>query len=133
MKHICKMTVQEIHLDSFGHMNNATYLQILEQARWDMITERGFGLKDIHHHKKGPVILEVNVKFLKELKLREPIEIHTFPEKMVSKIAKLRQEIRNSNNQLACEAFFTVGFFDLVDRKLISPIPEWNHALGFEP
>ena len=126
------MLVLEIHLDSFGHMNNATYLQIFEQARWDMITERGFGIKEIHELKKGPVILEANVKFLKELKLREPIEIHTFPEKMTSKIGKVRQEIYNSKNQLACEAVFTVGFFDLHERKLISPTPEWNRALGFD-
>ena len=71
------ITVKESHLDTFGHINNATYLQILEEARWNLITERGFGLNYIQQIKQGPVILEVNIKFLKEIGLRENIKITT--------------------------------------------------------
>ena len=38
------LTILEKHLDSFGHVNNATYLHLYEEARWDFITKRGFGL-----------------------------------------------------------------------------------------
>jgi YbgC/YbaW family acyl-CoA thioester hydrolase len=132
MKFVMRLMVQETHLDFLGHMNNATYLEILEQARWEMVTDRGFGIKEIQQQKKGPVILQINIRFLKELMLRESIEIHTTPEKMNSKIGKVKQEIFNSKNELACEAEFTIGFMDLVERKLISASSEWNRALGFE-
>ena len=39
--------ISEAHLDSFGHVNNARYFELLEQARWDLITERGFGIDTI--------------------------------------------------------------------------------------
>jgi len=67
--------IKEHHLDTFGHVNNATYLQLFEQARWDIITEHGYSLEEIHKMKQGPVVLEVNVKFLKELRNRENITI----------------------------------------------------------
>ena len=54
MKFVMKLMVQETHLDFLGHMNNATYLEILEQARWEMITDRGFGIKEIQQQKKDP-------------------------------------------------------------------------------
>ena len=31
-------TILEQHLDTFGHVNNAAYLVLYEEARWDFIT-----------------------------------------------------------------------------------------------
>ncbi len=39
--------IKEHHLDSFGHVNNATYLSLYEEARWESITENGYGLKEV--------------------------------------------------------------------------------------
>ena len=67
----CSMMIKEHHLDTFGHVNNATYLQILEQARWELLNTHGFGLETIQRLQLGPVILECNIKFIRELLLRE--------------------------------------------------------------
>ena len=42
------LIIRESHLDTFGHLNNATYLQLFEEARWDYITNRGFGVWSTH-------------------------------------------------------------------------------------
>ena len=34
------------------------------------------------------------------------------------------------DDTIACEATFSFGLFDMVQRKLISPTPEWNKAIG---
>ena len=52
------IAISEAHLDSFGHLNHARYFELFEQARWDIITERGFGIETINRTKTGPVILE---------------------------------------------------------------------------
>jgi acyl-CoA thioesterase FadM len=44
----------------------------------------------------------------------------------------VKQQIYNSKNELACEAEFTIGFMDLVERKLISASTDWDRALGFD-
>jgi len=121
--------IKEHHLDTFGHVNNATYLQIFEEARWEIITARGYGLPEIMAAKKGPVVLEANIKFLKELKLRDTIQVTFEPIEMNGKIGKCIQRMINSAGEVSCEALFTVGFFDLETRRLILPTEQWLQAV----
>lgn len=127
---VYKLLVRELHLDTFGHMNNATYLAIFEEARWQLITDRGYSLKYIQQVGQGPVILEVNLKFIKELKLREQIEIHTSLVDYPGKVGRLQQQIFNSKGELAADAIFTFALFDTKARKIIEPTAEWKKAVG---
>lgn len=129
---IFEFLVRESHLDSFGHVNNATYLQLFEDARWDLITAKGYGLKEVHDLKIGPVILEVNLKFRRELKNRENVKILTNLLSHEGKISVLRQIMINEKGEQAAIADFTVGLFDLNARKLIDYTPKWRFALGLE-
>lgn len=124
--------ILEHHLDSFGHVNNATYLEIYEEARWDFITKNGYGLKDIHQTKQGPVILEVNLKFIRELKNRESITITTELLEYSGKVGKLLQKILLKDAQVASEAVFVFALFDLKERKIIEPTGPWKKAIGME-
>ncbi len=129
---IYEMIIKEHHLDSFAHVNNAEYLKILEEARWEFIHHNGYGLEEIQKFKKGPVILEVNLKFIKELKLREKIQIQTQCLDFNRKILKLEQKIINNKNEICTLALFTLGFFDLNQRKIIENTPEWIKAIGID-
>ncbi|HTB57736.1 MAG TPA: acyl-CoA thioesterase [Polyangia bacterium] len=124
------LVIREQHLDTFGHVNNAKYLEILEEARWDLITRNGYGLAEVIRRRIGPTILEISLKFQRELKNRQPIVIRTWMDSYAGKIGRVRQEIRDPDGNLFCEALFTIGLFDLDARKLILPTPEWLRALG---
>lgn len=124
--------VSEAHLDSFGHVNHARYFEIFEQARWDLITERGFGIDVIRRTQTGPIILEATVKFLRELVPRESAVIRSELIAYERKIGKFRQQILKADGAVACEAFFTFGLFDMQRRRLIEPTPAWAHAVGVE-
>ena len=128
--HEYPVIIRESHLDTFNHVNNAQYLTLFEEARWQVITERGFGLREIQQSATGPVILEANLKFKRELKLREKITIKTYPPSENGKIATLKQEMIKENGEVACEASFTVAFFDTRARKIIEATPEWRKAIG---
>lgn len=127
-----KVTIKEHHVDSYAHVNNATYLALYEEARWEIITPRGFGFKEIHQRKQGPVILEVNVKFLKEIRLREEITIQTQVVNYKGKIGQMLQQMIKDDGTVASEALFTFGLFDMKERRLIEPTPEWKRALDLE-
>lgn len=127
------MMIRESHIDTFGHVNNATYLQMMEEARWQMITERGYGLDKVRESQQGPVILEVNLKFLHELRLREKINIQTELIEYKGKIGKLRQTVVKEDNEVAADATFVFGLFDLKVRKLIDPTAAWKLAVGLDP
>ena len=125
-----KFLVREVHVDSYGHINNATYLSLYEEARWELITPRGYGFHEIHKLKQGPVIMEVNLKFLKEIRVRETITITTTLLNYTGKVGQLKQEMVKDDGSVASEAIFTFGLFDIKARKLIEATPEWKQALG---
>lgn len=124
--------IRETHLDTFGHMNNATYLTLFEEARWDLITSRGYGIPQIQQLKLGPTILQLSVRFLKEIKLREQIDIQTSASNCLKKIATMHQAMYR-NGELCAEAEFAIGLFDLQERKLVQPTTAWLHAIGYDP
>lgn len=129
-----ELQILEHHLDTFGHVNNAQYLSLYEEARWDFITKNNLGLKEILATKIGPVLLDLQMTFKAELKLREKITI----------VSKARTEMRNKyvmvldqkmikeSGKIASSLSLSVGMMDLEERKLIMPSQEWKKALGIE-
>lgn len=124
------LKIRERHLDTFGHVNNATYLEIFEEARWEIINAKGYDIKKIKQTGLGPVILEVQLRFLKELKLHEAVVIKSSSKDYRGKIGTLRQWIENERGENCCEAEFKIGLFDLGSRKLVEPTPDWLSAIG---
>lgn len=55
-----KKTIIESDLDFYGHVNNARYLSLFEEARWDFATNNGFGFEDIKVSDVGFVVLRAN-------------------------------------------------------------------------
>jgi YbgC/YbaW family acyl-CoA thioester hydrolase len=126
-----EVLIREMHLDSFGHVNNAAYVMLYEEARWDFITKNGFGLDYIQENQTGPVILDLSVRFKRELKNREKIVIKSHASEIISpKIMVLEQSMIKEDGKVASEAKFTVGFFDMKERKLVNAPPEWLRACG---
>ena len=134
MHHIYPVTIRETHIDSLGHVNNAVYLTLFEEARWEWITAGGYGVAQIREYQQSPIILDVTVKFLREVHLREQVTIESRLISYEGKIAKLEQDmirtLPDGGKQACCTAVFTMGFFDLQTRKLIAPTPRWKAALG---
>ncbi|MEO5668200.1 MAG: acyl-CoA thioesterase [Bdellovibrionota bacterium] len=124
------IVIREHHLDSYGHVNNAMYLTLLEEARWEFITAGGYGYHTVHHNKKGPVVLDVYLSFKKELRLRETITIQSQVVEYPSKVGTLKQTILDAAGQECVSAVMKFGFFDLEARRLLMPTPEWLKALG---
>ncbi|MBG60256.1 MAG: thioesterase [Halobacteriovoraceae bacterium] len=128
-KFIYTLMIKENHLDTFGHVNNAAYLTLYEEARWDFITKNGYGLDVIQREQKGPVVLDVNLRFKRELKNRQLISIHSQSQDMSSKIMKMKQVMINPEGEVASEALFTFGFMDMKLRKLVEMPQDWLNAV----
>lgn len=125
-----EVIIRESYLDTFGHMNNASYLVLFEEARWEFITRNGYGLNEVLKQQKGPVILDIAMRFKKEIKLREKIKITTELVTHERKISKFKQNMIKEDGTVAAEINLTFGFFDFQTRRLIDPTPEWKKAIG---
>lgn len=122
--------IREIDLDFLGHVNHATYLSMLEEARWEMLAESGFGFDELRAAMISPVILGVNIQYQKEIRNREVITIETQTKDSLSKVGTLDQVMRKPNGQIAATATITYGVMDLQQRKLIHPPEIWLEAIG---
>ncbi len=124
--------IRESLIDTFGHMNNSKYLELFEEARWDIINGRGFSIPEIQRNGFGPVVLEVNLRFSKEVKLREKIKIISEVDTSATtgKTMTMIQKMVNEAGAVCCTGRFLFGFFDLKARKLVAPSPEWSRAIG---
>jgi acyl-CoA thioester hydrolase len=130
--HIHEVLIREQHLDAYGHVNNAAYMVLFEEARWEWITPQGFGADRVQQIQYGPVLLEAEIRFRREIKLREKIRIHTSLKEQKGRISYIYQEMIKEDGQLGADGTFVVGLFDLKARKLMAPTPEWKRAIGLE-
>lgn len=124
------IVIKEQHLDYFGHVNNAIYLTLFEEARWDLITNNGCGLKHVLETHVGPIILQANVKFRKELRLRERITVTTRMTNYRRKIGYIHQEMLTEAGDVATVAEFSMALFDTRKREMVNPTEEWLRAFG---
>ncbi len=122
--------IRERHLDAFGHVNNAQYMILFEESRWEMITSRGYGLKEILERRVGTVVLESTIRYRRELQNREKIKITVqMVEVKKNRFFTLHQSLFKESGELAADARFMVGCFDLESRKLIQPTDDWKKAI----
>lgn len=128
--HEYRLLILEKHIDTLGHVNNAAYLEILEEARWDLITRNGYGLDEVQRLGIGPVVLDVHLRFVRELRNRQGVTIRTWVESYSGKVGRLGQQVLDDAGELCCDAKLTIGLFDLTARKLVRPTAEWAKALG---
>ena len=118
-------------LDNYGHVNNARYLDLYERARWDILEKNGLGHEFLDSHKIGPIILEVTIRFSRELLPGETIRITTKSRRKNDLIFYFDQEMINSDGKIASKAVFTASLFDLQNRKMIKADEKWLKAMGF--
>ena len=125
-----EVKINESHLDVFGHVNNAVYAQLYDQARWDFITENGMGLEFIESSGIGPIVLEMNIKFLKEVRNREILTITSQVISIVRSRMIIEQQMINQKGDVVSTGQFICVIFDLKKRRPKVPTQDWLHACG---
>ncbi len=129
MTHEYSILIRESHLDTFKHVNNATYLELFEEARWEILSQRGLSLEDIERTGIGIVVLEAHIKFLRETRLRERVVVQTQPVQFEGKVGTVQQTMMGPEGEIKATLEIKLGLFDLSSRKLIAPDDNWRAKL----
>jgi thioesterase III len=128
--HEYQIVIKEHHLDVFGHVNHAVYLELFEEARWELVTQNGYGYAEVVEKRIGPAILEANLVFKRELRNRQQVRIQSWMESHEQRVGRMGQRMLGQDDTVHCEAMFKFGLMDLNKRRLIEPTPEWWRAMG---
>jgi YbgC/YbaW family acyl-CoA thioester hydrolase len=71
-----RLTVRGYELDSYGHVNNAVYLNYFEQARWEIMRTENL-LEIFLQNRLLLVVAELKIRYAQEAKLFDPLLIQT--------------------------------------------------------
>ena len=122
MKSFYHLTVRGYELDSFGHDNNAVYLQYAEAAKWDFFSRCGV-LEKMQEQGYFPVVLENQLRYMHELRMLDAVQIET-TWKWKNSITEYVHIMRNEKTgQIACKVS---GKLVYVNReRIICDIPDF--------
>ncbi|WP_025323760.1 acyl-CoA thioesterase [Deferrisoma camini] len=93
MPHVTRIKVRGYHLDLYGHVNNARYLEFLEEGRWSWVEERG----DLAGFMKGGYgfsVVNININYRRPAFLGDELEILTSLKGLGNRSGVVRQVVR---------------------------------------
>ncbi|NUP50227.1 MAG: acyl-CoA thioesterase [Catenulispora sp.] len=127
------VTVRGYELDTQGHLNQAVYLQYSEHARWELLRAAGIQQNALVASGIGPVVLEVNIKYLRELRGGDEVEVTCEPGWAEGKVFQFKQQIIKKDGTVCAEIVLVGGVMDLKARKLVSDPAAALAAVASDP
>lgn len=117
-KLVSERIVRSYELDSFGHVNNAVYLQYCEGARNDYMLQRGIQFSDFRSWNIGPILYRAKVDFKRPAHTDNVLRIEgiiTFNRK--TRFTIDHQIFRTNDDELICLATLEFAFVNLTTQK----------------
>lgn len=89
-----RIKVRGYELDSYNHVNNATYLNYLEQARWEIVNDTGI-LDFVKKRELLIVVTEIHIRYKGMARVFDDLIVNTNIERLDPYIV-FKQSIFNS-------------------------------------
>ncbi|MFE9206302.1 acyl-CoA thioesterase [Micromonospora sp. NPDC007230] len=128
-----RITVRGYELDTQGHLNQAVYLQYAEHARWECLRAAGISQDRLIASGVGPVALEVTVRYLRELRGGDEVDVSCGFRWGGGKTFHLDQDYTRPDGTPVATLTGVGGLIDLSARRLV-PDPRGRfRALAADP
>jgi len=120
MKSTVQIKVRNYHLDHFGHVNNARYLEFLEEGRW-MYSEENQLIKAYKEKSINHAAVNININYRKSATEGDILVIATDIKKRSDRSVSFYQEILlKETGELIADATVTNVFLDSETSKVIT-------------
>jgi acyl-CoA thioester hydrolase len=120
----CSLTVRTYECDSYGHVNNAVYLNYLEYARYQLLKDVGFDYPAAIQAGYGVYVAKVVIEYKKSAIAEDELLIKSWPIKKGAVSGIIAQRILHGEDIIA-EAEVTWAFVDSKGVPAKIP-PEWD-------
>ncbi|MCQ4213576.1 acyl-CoA thioesterase [Streptomyces longispororuber] len=128
-----RIGVRGYETDTQGHLNQAVYLQYAEHARWSALRHGGIEQQDLLARGVGPVALETTIRYLRELRAGDEVEVTCVFEWGEGKTFRIRQTVTKTDGTVSAEVTAVGGLLDLTERKLVKDPREVFKELATDP
>lgn len=120
--------VRGYHIDVFGHVNNARYLEFLEEARWRYIDETNFE-EILQANKWGFAVVNININYKAAAFNGQTISVGVKVERMGNSSMTVKQVITlKGTDKVISEADVTFVVLNLVNNKPVRITDELKEA-----
>ena len=117
--HKTQIKVRGYHLDIYQHVNNARYLEFLEEARWQFF--EGYPLTaQVHALGHAFVLVNININYRRPAFVDEALEIQTHVGKIGGRSCIIEQKIVLSGTDIVvADAAITFCVLDQKSHKAV--------------
>ena len=124
-----QIKVRGYHEDRFGHVNNARYLEFLEEARWAHLEERGLDTAFFKAHGIFPVVVRLSISYRRPASAGDVLYVTTEAASAGRrKIVIAHEACFASSDEVCVEAEVTVVFLDEETGRPVPLSDEILHA-----
>ena len=114
-----EIKVRGYHIDVFSHVNNARYLEFMENARWE-IFEEYVDLKRLQAKGIIFVAVNININYRKPASMGDVLELYIGLSRIGNKSAVFYQEVKlKGTDTVVVDAEVTFVFTDLNTGKAV--------------
>ncbi len=107
------ITIRGYHLDAYGHVNNARWVELLEEARWRWLDE-DVDLRQWDALGQGIAVVNLDVNYRRPAHAHDVLEFRCWIDRLGGRSAVCRQEaIRKATGERLLDARVTFLLFDL--------------------
>ena len=115
-----KLTQVSYHLDVYQHVNNARYLEFLEEARWDGL-ESSAGFQWMSANHIAFVVVNININYRRPAVLGDLLTVTSKVEQLNGKSGVLSQVVTlEPEGQVVADALITFVCIDLKTQKALA-------------
>lgn len=114
-----KLPVRGYHLDGYNHVNNARYLEFLEEARWQYYDN--ISKEALQNANWAFVIVNINIDYKFPATLGDTLRINTELNRVGNTSMTFKQDVfLNDSDTVVCTALVT---FVILDKTSGKPLP----------
>jgi acyl-CoA thioester hydrolase len=128
-----RIAVRGYELDVQGHVNQAVYLQYAEHARWECLRAAGLRPGVLREAGVGPVQLECTIRYLRELRAGDEVDVSCAFVWGEGKTFRLEQEYVHLDGTAVAQLTAVAGVLDLTTRRLVADPAEQFRSLASSP
>lgn len=122
-----RLGVRVFDIDAQGHLTGAAYLHYATHALWECVRAAGVDVDRLLASGVGPVNLETTIRFHRELRGGDEVEVSCRLAFSDGKTYRVSHEFRTAAGELAAEVSCVFGLLDLARRRLVpDPASRWR-------
>ncbi len=114
-----RIKVRGYHTDLYQHVNNARYLEFLEEGRWQLL-EDYLEIEDFINKGWLFFVVNINISYKSQARVNDILVVRSGLHKIGNKSAVIRQEVVNSMTQQICVlADITFVITDMTQKPML--------------